>query len=113
MYISDQPVVCNECLTLFERFYNFKNKCLASEEKILTYLKKNKINPQCKINLHSVVYEEPEPILNGYIQHPSGMMMHNEHIVQLQQNNEIDVINLNGTRYSNIQSLCAGECYVL
>ncbi|CAH1382122.1 hypothetical protein MTP99_006036 [Tenebrio molitor] len=61
LYISEQPGICGECLSMFESFYNFKNKCLASEEKIHKYLSRNKMGLQCKVNLTRVVDEESEP----------------------------------------------------
>ncbi|XP_044260766.1 zinc finger protein 64-like [Tribolium madens] len=83
LYISEQPGICSDCLTLFESFYNFKNKCLASEDKILSYLKRNNVDSQCKINLSCVVCDVDDSETS-------------RKLAELETSPEIDVIKLNG-----------------
>ncbi|EFA05621.1 zinc finger protein 64 [Tribolium castaneum] len=83
LYISEQPGICSDCLNMFETFYNFKNKCLASEDKILSYFKRNKLDPQSKVNLSCVVYDVDDNETN-------------KKLAQLETSPEIDIIKLNG-----------------
>ena len=93
MYISEQPGVCSECLTMFEAFYNFKNKCLASEDRILSYLKKNKVNSQCKVNLTCVLYDVSEHML-----YSPDEPENTKALAQLEGNGEVDLIKLRSVR---------------
>lgn len=71
---------------MFENFYNFKNKCLASEERILSYLKRNNIDPQCKVNLSCVVYDVSDAAMQLEDSENS------QRLTQLETHPEIDII---------------------
>lgn len=58
LYISNAPGICDECLSMFERFAGFKNNCLAIEDKIQSYIERYQISQVT--NLTSVINDHDD-----------------------------------------------------
>ncbi|KAF7284705.1 hypothetical protein GWI33_021718 [Rhynchophorus ferrugineus] len=58
LHVSADPIICYQCLPTLVQVYNFKIKCVNGESMIRSYLTRNKLQEDSRVNLNCVVMEE-------------------------------------------------------